>query len=152
MSIALGSDHAGFDLKSAIIRHLEKIGREYKDYGVYSEESADYPDLAAAVSTAVQNGKSDFGIVICGTGIGVSIAANKHVGIRAALCAESYSARCAREHNNANVLALGSRVTGVGLAVEIVDVFLEASFEGGRHLRRIEKIDRIEQIENNKRE
>ncbi len=144
MKIALGNDHAGYDLKEEIAAHLDNSGCEIKDHGVFTREKADYPDIAEKVSQAVQAGEVDFGILICGTGIGMSIAANKHKGIRAALCAEPYSARCAREHNNANILTLGSRVTGPGLAIDIIDAFMAASFEGGRHLHRIEKITGIE--------
>lgn len=144
MKIALGSDHAGFSLKETIAGHLEETGRPYKDFGVFSEDSADYPDNAALVARAVQSEDYDYGIIICGTGIGVSIAANKHRGIRAALCSEAYSALCSREHNNANILAMGSRVIGPGLALHIVETFLTTPFSGGRHSRRLEKIALIE--------
>lgn len=144
MKIALGSDHAGFPLKETIADYLKTTARIYKDFGVYSEESSDYPDNATLVAQAVQSGGYDFGITICGTGIGVSIAANKHHGIRAALCCEAYSAQCAREHNDANILAMGSRVIGPGLAISIVEVFLTTSFSGGRHIRRVDKITSIE--------
>lgn len=144
MKIALGSDHAGFQLKDNIIKHLKTAERSYEDFGVFSEASADYPDLAALVAKAVLSGECKYGILICGTGIGMSIAANKYKGIRAALCGETYSAHCARKHNNANVLTMGSRVIGPGLAVEIVEAFLNTSFEGGRHLRRLDKITTIE--------
>lgn len=144
MKIALGSDHAGYNLKEEIAEQLKSRGCLIKDCGVFSRESSDYPDTAETVSGAVQSGGVDFGILICGTGIGMSIAANKRKGIRAALCAESYSARCARQHNNANILALGSRVTGVGLALEIINVFLATSFEGGRHQGRVDKVTELE--------
>ena len=144
MKIALGSDHAGFSLKETIAGHLKATGRPYKDYGVFSEERADYPDNAALVAGAVQSGDFDCGIIICGTGIGVSIAANKHQGIRAALCTNAYTALCSREHNDANVLALGSRVTGPGLALHITETFLTTAFGGGRHGLRLEKINLIE--------
>ena len=144
MKIALGSDHAGYDLKEEVAVHLKNSGCEIKDHGVFSRDSADYPDTAETVSQAVQSGEVDFGILVCGTGIGMSIAANKRKGIRAALCAEPYSARCAREHNNANILTLGSRVPGPGLAINITDVFMATSFEGGRHLRRVDKITELE--------
>ncbi|MDY6825892.1 MAG: ribose 5-phosphate isomerase B [Bacillota bacterium] len=144
MKLALGSDHAGFRLKKEIIAYLEEKKDEYVDYGVFDEQSADYPDLAAPVAEAVSKGECRFGILICGTGIGMSIAANKYTGIRAALCGEAYSARCAREHNDANVLTMGSRVIGAGLAIDIVETFVNTSFEGGRHSRRLEKIMRVE--------
>ncbi len=144
MKIALGSDHAGFMLKERIIGHLHEYGRLYKDYGVLSEDSVDYPDIAVLVVNAVLSGEYEYGVLICGTGIGMSIAANKHKGIRAALCSEAYSASCAREHNNANVLTMGSRVVGPGLAVDIVESFLSASFDGGRHMRRLDKISLLE--------
>ncbi len=144
MKIALGCDHAGFQLKNYIVEHLKTAERSYEDFGVFSEESVDYSDQATLVCKAVISGECRFGILICGTGIGMSIAANKYKGIRAALCSETYSARCARQHNNANILTMGSRVIGLGLAAEIVGVFLAASFEGGRHVKRLEKISIIE--------
>lgn len=144
MKIALGCDHAGFQLKNYIVEHLKTAERSYEDFGVFSEESVDYSDQATLVCKAVISGECRFGILICGTGIGMSIAANKYKGIRAALCSETYSARCARQHNNANILTMGSRVIGPGLAAEIVGVFLAASFEGGRHVKRLEKISIIE--------
>ncbi len=144
MKIALGSDHAGFLLKESVVEYLRAAELSYKDFGVSSEESVDYPDIAVSVVNAVQAGECEFGILICGTGIGMTITANKHRGIRAALCSEAYSARCAREHNDANVLTMGSRVIGPGLAVDVVESFLKASFDGGRHARRLEKISLIE--------
>ncbi|ADQ04091.1 sugar-phosphate isomerase, RpiB/LacA/LacB family [Caldicellulosiruptor owensensis OL] len=144
MKIAIGSDHAGFSLKEAIKKHLETRGIEYKDFGTYSPESCDYPDIAKEVAIALKNGEFEFGILICGTGIGISIAANKVKGIRAALCHDTFSAKAARAHNNANILAMGARVIGEGLACEIVDAFLSSTFEGGRHQRRVDKIHLIE--------
>ncbi|ADL41906.1 sugar-phosphate isomerase, RpiB/LacA/LacB family [Caldicellulosiruptor obsidiansis OB47] len=144
LKLAIGSDHAGFNLKEAVKKHLDKKGIEYKDFGTYSEESCDYPDIAKDVALAVKNGQYDFGILICGTGIGISIAANKVRGIRAALCHDTFSAKAARAHNNANILAMGARVIGEGLACEIVDAFLSSAFEGGRHQRRVDKIHLIE--------
>ncbi len=144
MTIAIGSDHAGFQLKEEVVRHLRESGKTCRDMGVFDEKSADYPDIAAAVVEAVAAGECFCGILICGTGIGMSIAANKRSGIRAALCGDPYSARCAREHNDANILTMGSRVIGPGLAVEIVEVFLNASFTGGRHSSRLEKIIQME--------
>jgi ribose 5-phosphate isomerase B len=144
VKIAIGSDHAGFSLKEAVKKHLEKKGIEFKDFGTYSQESCDYPDIAKDVALAVKNEEFTFGILICGTGIGISIAANKVRGIRAALCHDTFSAKAARAHNNANILAMGARVIGEGLACEIVDAFLASNFEGGRHQRRIDKIHLIE--------
>lgn len=144
MKIAIGSDHGGFQLKQEIIKHLGKKNLEIKDFGTYSEESCDYPDIALAVGENVVNKECDLGILICGTGIGISISANKVPGVRAALCSDTFSAHATRQHNNANILALGQRVVGPGLALDIVDAFLNASFEGDRHLRRINKISEIE--------
>lgn len=141
MKVALGSDHAGFQLKNCILEHLSHTSIAFHDFGVFSEASADYPDLANLVCGAVASQGYDSGILICGTGIGMSIAANRHKGIRAALCAEPFSASYARRHNNANILTMGSRVIGPGLALEVVDTFLRSSFEGGRHQRRIAKIE-----------
>lgn len=145
MLIALGSDHAGFQLKEQVISFLKSSGLNYKDFGVYNEENADYPDQATLVVQAIESGESTFGILICGTGIGMSIVANKHRGIRAALCSEPYSARLAREHNNANVLTMGSRVIGPGMAAEIVSIFIQTEYAGGRHERRLGKIEKLEQ-------
>ncbi|HED23758.1 MAG TPA: ribose 5-phosphate isomerase B [Firmicutes bacterium] len=144
MKLALGSDHAGFRLKKEIITYLNMNNYECVDFGVFDEQSADYPDLAAPVTEAVNEGTCRFGILICGTGIGMSIAANKYPGIRAALCGEPYSARCAREHNDANILTMGARVIGAGLAADIVETFLNTSFAGGRHSQRLDKITRVE--------
>lgn len=143
--IAIGSDHGGFELKNHIIEHLKEKGIEYKDYGTYEEKSVDYPDCAAPVCEAVLDGSSDKGILICGTGIGISIAANKFNGIRAALCSDVYSAKMSKEHNNANIICLGGRVTGRELAFMIVDTWLDAEFQGGRHADRIAKIHKIEE-------
>ena len=143
--IAIGCDHGGFELKEHIKKHLEAIGEEYKDYGTYSEDSVDYPDCAAPVCEAVQDGTADKGILICGTGIGISIAANKHKGIRAALCSDVYSATMTKVHNNANIICMGGRVIGRELAFMIVDAWLNAEFEGGRHEQRIAKIHKIEE-------
>ena len=142
--IAIGSDHGGFALKQAVMQHLSALGLEYKDYGTYTEESCDYPIYAEAVARAVTSGAAEKGILICGTWIGVSIAANKVQGIRAALCGDCYSAEYTRRHNDANVLALGARVTGAGLAEKIVDTFLQTGFEGGRHARRVALISDLE--------
>lgn len=147
MKVALGADHGGYDLKEEIRKHLEEKGYDILDLGTHSHDSVDYPRFGFAVGDAVINGKAELGIVVCGTGLGISMAANKVSGIRAAVCTETYSARMAREHNNANVLALGGRVTGVGLALDIVDVFVKTDFAGGRHARRVELITDIEKGE-----
>ena len=142
--LAIGSDHGGFALKQEIMQHLREKGVEYKDFGTYTEESCDYPEFGEAVARAVAGGECERGIAICGTGIGISIAANKVRGIRAAVCGDCYSAEMTRRHNDANVLCMGARVVGSGLAMKIVDVFLETPFEGGRHARRVAKIHEIE--------
>jgi ribose 5-phosphate isomerase B len=140
--IALGSDQAGYELKQVIIKHLEERGLEYKDYGSYSADSVDYPVYGKKVAHAVADGECDRGILICGTGIGISIAANKVKGIRAALCSDCFSAEATRLHNDANILAFGARVVGAGLAVKIVDTFLDTPFSGvERHQRRIDMIE-----------
>ncbi len=145
--IAIGCDHGGFELKEHIIKHLEDKGVEFKDYGTYSEDSVDYPDYAKKVCNAITEGEADKGILICGTGIGISIAANKHKGIRAALCSDVYSTKMTRMHNDSNVICLGGRVTGRELAFMIVDTWLDTKFEGGRHSMRIAKIHDIEEMQ-----
>ena len=147
--IALGGDHAGFSLKEAIRKHLENAGYVIEDLGTWSEESVDYPDYGRAVGERVAARRSDMGIAVCGTGIGISIAANKVRGVRAAVAHDVMTARLAREHNNANILAVGGRVVTETQAIEIVDVFLGTQFAGGRHERRIEKITQIEANECN---
>ncbi len=142
--LAIGSDHGGFALKQEVMEHLREKGVEYKDFGTYTEESCDYPEFGEAVARAVASGECERGIAICGTGIGISIAANKVRGVRAAVCGDCYSAEMTRRHNDANVLCMGGRVVGDGLALKIVDVFLETPFEGGRHARRVGKIHEIE--------
>lgn len=144
MRIAIGSDHAGYHLKAEIAAALREDGHQVDDYGTHSTESCDYPDFAQVVAEAVRDGRCDVGILVCGTGIGMSIAANKVPGVRAALCAEPFSARMARAHNDANVLCLGARVVGPGLALETVRAFLSAQFEGGRHQRRVERVMAME--------
>lgn len=144
MKIALGADHGGYELKNAIRTHLEERGIEILDFGTNSKESVDYPKYGFKVGQAILKGEADLGIVVCGTGLGISMAANKVPGIRAALCTETYSARMSREHNNANVLALGGRVIGVGLALDIVDIFINTPFAGGRHARRVDLLTSIE--------
>lgn len=144
MKMALGSDHGGFELKEVVKKHLDELNIEYKDFGCNSCESVDFADYSLPVAEAVAAGKYERGILICGTGIGISIAANKVPGIRAALCSDTFSAKMCRRHNNANILAMGGRVTGPGLALDIVDEFLKGEFEGGRHARRLEKVTAIE--------
>lgn len=144
MRIAIGSDHGGYQLKEEIKKALLAKKHEIEDFGTHSTDSCDYPDIALPLAQAVAQGKFDRGILICGTGIGISIAANKVPGIRAALCHDTFSARASREHNDANILALGERVIGRGLALEIVDVWLAAEFAGGRHQKRVDKITAIE--------
>ena len=140
--IALAADHGGFELKKEVMAHLDARGLEYKDFGTYSDASCDYPVYGKAVAKAVASGEYERGIIICGTGIGISIAANKVHGIRAALCGDCFSAEATRQHNDANVLALGARVVGPGLALKIVDTFLDTPFSNGeRHIRRIEMIE-----------
>lgn len=144
MKIGIGSDHGGFELKEYIKEYLDKEGISYIDYGTNSLDSVDYPDYGEKVAKAVVSKEVDRAIVICGTGIGISIACNKVKGIRCALCGDTYSARMSREHNNANILALGGRVVGRDLAIEIVSIWLKSEFAGGRHEKRIEKISEIE--------
>ena len=140
--IALGCDHGGYKLMQEIKAHLEKRGLEYKDFGTYSDASCDYPEYAKAAAKAVASGECERGIVICGTGIGVSMTANKIKGIRCAVCGDCFSAKATREHNDANMLALGARVTGSGLALMITDIFLDTPFsDEERHIRRIGMIE-----------
>lgn len=145
--IALGSDHVGIELKRVIIQYFNEKNIEFKDIGAFSEERTDYPIFAEKVAKSVVNGECEKGIIFCGTGIGISIAANKVNGIRAVVCSDCYSAKLSKEHNNTNILALGSRVVGIELAKLIVDTWLETEFEGGRHQRRIEQISKIESNE-----
>lgn len=144
MCLALGSDHGGYRLKETIKEYLDEIGVAYRDFGAFNAETTDYPDYAYKVATAVAAGECERGILCCGTGIGVSITANKVLGIRAALCHDTFSARAAREHNDANILTMGERVIGPGLAKDIVAAWMAAGFSGGRHARRLEKIKAIE--------
>lgn len=143
--LAIGSDHGGYELKEYIKKHLDTLGVEYHDFGTYSEDSVDYPDIAKKVGDAIVSGECERGILICGTGIGISIAANKIKGIRAALCGDVYSAKMCRQHNNANILCMGGRVIGRELAYMIVDTYLNEAFEGGRHQNRVDKIHALEQ-------
>lgn len=138
--IAIGGDHAGYEYKQLLVKKLEKEGVSVKDFGPFSPESVDYPDFVHPVATAVENGQSEFGILICGSGNGVAITANKHQGIRAAICWQEKLAALARQHNNANVLCLPARFIDFSLAEKIVDTFFSSDFEGGRHARRVAKI------------
>lgn len=144
MKITIGSDHGAVELKDAVKKVLADLDVEFDDVGTFGTDSVDYPDIAEKVCAAVTNGKSDRGIVLCGTGIGISIAANKIHGIRCALCNDVYSAKMSRKHNNANVLAMGGRVIGHGSAEEIVRAWIATEFEGGRHERRVNKISKLE--------
>ena len=145
--IGIGCDHGGFELKEAVRKHLEEQGIAYRDFGSYTPERCDYPVVAEAVARAVVAGEVEKGILICGTGIGVSIAANKVKGIRAALCGDCYSAEYTRRHNDANILTMGARVTGSGLACKIVDTFLSTGFDGSYHADRVALISDIERRE-----
>ena len=140
--IVIASDHAGVDLKARIVELIGEIGHDVRDLGPADTTSVDYPDFAHAVARAVETGEAERGILVCGTGIGMSLAANRHPLVRAALCHDAFTAEMARRHNDANVLCIGSRSTGPGVAEQIVRIFLETSFEGGRHQRRVEKIER----------
>ncbi|WP_205727861.1 ribose 5-phosphate isomerase B [Flammeovirga pectinis] len=140
MKLAIGGDHAGYEYKDEIIKHLEANGHEVKDFGPFSTASCDYPDYVHPLATAVENGEYEFGITICGSGIGVSMVANKHKGIRAGLCWEPVLAALTRQHNNANVLSMPARFISLARAIEIVDTFISTEFEGGRHQNRVDKI------------
>lgn len=140
--LILGSDHAGYALKDELEAALVEAGHEVEDLGAHDGGSVDYPDFAHQVASRVQTGEG-LGVLVCGTGIGMSMAANRHLGVRAAVVSDTFSARMAREHNDANVLCIGSRVVGKGLALDIVNAFLGAEFEGGRHARRVGKIDPV---------
>jgi len=142
MDIAMGSDHAGLELKNTCKDHLERLpGHRVKDFGVFTEESCDYPIVGQELSRAVARGDYERGILICGTGLGMAIVANRYRGVRAALCHNLYTARMSRLHNDANILVMGGRVIGKGLALEMLDLFLDTPFEGGRHQRRLDQID-----------
>ncbi len=144
MKLAIASDHAGFELKRALLGALQARSLEAEDLGTHGGDSVDYPDFAAKVARAVSQGKASLGVLVCGTGIGMSIAANKHRGIRAAVCSTEFEARMARAHNDANVLCLGARVVGAGVAEAILRAFIEQPFEAGRHQQRVEKIRDLE--------
>lgn len=145
MKIAIGNDHVALELKNHITKYVEAKGYEVVNFGTDSSDTCDYPVYGEKVAKAVASGECDLGILICGTGIGISLAANKVKGIRAAVCSEPYSARLTRQHNNANIIAFGARVVGQAMAEMIVDEFLDAEYEGGRHARRVDLITRIEQ-------
>ena len=144
--IAIACDHGGYELKKDIIKHLNARGFEIVDFGCDSTQSVDYPDYALPASQAVAKGECDLGILICGTGIGMSLCANKVKGIRAACCSDTFSARMTRMHNNSNILCFGARVVGLGLATDMVDLFLDTEFEGERHNQRIAKMMAIENL------
>jgi ribose 5-phosphate isomerase B len=139
--LAIGSDHAGLELKQALAKELAQRGYTLRDFGTNAAASCDYPDFAHALARAIEQGELERGILVCGTGVGMSIAVNRHRGVRAVVCSEPFSARASRQHNDANVLCLGARVVGVGTALDIVDAFLDAAFEGGRHAGRVAKIE-----------
>ena len=143
--IALGADHGGYALKEEVKKYLEEKGIAYKDFGCHGPESVDYPDMAVPPCKAVVAGECEKALLFCGTGVGISIAANKVKGIRACCCSDTFSAKYTRLHNDANVLCMGGRVVGAGLALEMVELFLNTAFEGGRHERRVEKLMAIEQ-------
>jgi ribose 5-phosphate isomerase B len=143
MRIAIGADHAGFSVKQSIATHLQEAGHQVIDLGTYSDERVDYPDFGAAVGHAVASGDADRGVCVCGSGIGIAIAANKVPGVRAATVHDVTSAHLAREHNDANVVCVGARLIGADVAREAVDAFLAATFEGGRHVARVSKIDAL---------
>ncbi len=141
MQVVIGCDHAGFELKEKVVSHMKKLGYAVTDVGTDSLTSCDYPVFADLVCKSILSGEAELGILVCGTGIGMSMAANKHKGIRAAACSDTFSARLTRNHNDANVLCLGARVIGEGLACDLVDAFLTADFEGGKHQRRIDMLE-----------
>ena len=141
--IVIGADHAGYELKNIVARHLSEKGYTVFDVGTDSADSCDYPIFADALCKKIQLGECELGILVCGTGIGMSIAANKHSGIRAACCSDTYSAKLTRQHNDANVLCFGARVVGEGLALELVDIFVDTEYEGGKHARRVAMLDEL---------
>ncbi len=145
MKLAIGCDHGGFQLKEAVRAYLEGHGLEYEDFGAYSTDSVDYAPIAAKVAHAVVDGKADFGVIVCSTGLGVSMAANKVKGIRAAVCTNEFCAEMTRRHNNANVLCMGGKVVDAETGVKLLEIFLNTGFDGGRHQRRIDQIAQIEE-------
>lgn len=144
MKIAIGCDHGGLEHKNAIVEHLKERGFEIIDFGIYEQKSVDYPEIAVKVANCIVSGEAERGFLVCGTGIGMSLAANKVKGIRAAACSEHFSAKYTRLHNDSNILCLGGRVIGVGTALELADLFVDTEFEGGRHQRRVDMITAIE--------
>jgi ribose 5-phosphate isomerase B len=140
-AIGIGCDHAGLELKSSLFEELVRRGSAPRDFGTNSSASCDYPDFAHALASAIERGEIARGLLVCGTGIGMSISANRHPGVRAVVCSDSFSARMAREHNDANVLCIGSRVVGLGVALDLLDAFLGTAFAGGRHAPRVAKIN-----------
>ena len=144
MKVAFACDHAGYTLKEAVLKHLKEMGYEVEDFGCYSPERVDYPVMGEKAARAVASGECALGVLICGTGIGISLAANRVRGIRAAVCSEPYSAELTRRHNDANMIAFGARVVGEGTACAILDAFFNAKFEGGRHKTRVDMLDKIE--------
>ena len=149
MKIAIGCDHGGFEHKNAIAEHLKERGFEVTDFGIYENKSVDYPEIALKVANSVSSGENELGILVCGTGIGMSMAANKVNGIRAAAVSDHFSAKYTRLHNNANILCLGGRVIGIGTALELADLFVDTEYEGGRHQKRIDMITDIEKSQQN---
>ena len=143
--IAIANDHSALEMKKEIMSLLDEMGLEYKDFGAYSSESCNYPVFGARAARAVASGECEFGILLCGTGLGIGLAANKIKGIRAALCSDYFSAKYTRLHNDANVICMGGRTIGPGLALELVDIFLNTPFEGGRHARRVEQLMKLEE-------
>ena len=143
MMIAIACDHAGFNLKEKVRGWLEKNNIKYRDFGAYDAQRVEYYEYAHKVCGSINSGEADFGILLCGSGIGMAMAANKHKNIRAACCSDTYSARMTRQHNDANVLTMGERVTGYGLALDIVKIFLETEFEGGRHQPRVDELNKL---------
>lgn len=144
MKLVIGSDHGGFQLKGVLLKELEKLGHQVTDAGAYTADSVDYPDVASQLAKRVAEGEFERGILVCGTGVGVSIAANKIHGVRAGVVSDTFSAKMCRAHNDCNVLCLGERVVGAGLALELVNAFLTTPFEGGRHERRVDKIRQLD--------
>lgn len=149
MKIAIGCDHGGFEHKNAIAEHLKERGFEVTDFGIYENKSVDYPEIALKVANSVAAGENTLGILVCGTGIGMSMAANKVNGIRAAAVSDHFSAKYTRLHNNANILCLGGRVIGIGTALELADLFVDTEYEGGRHQKRLDMITEIEKSQKN---
>jgi ribose 5-phosphate isomerase B len=139
--IGVGCDHAGLELKRSLVSELERRGLSLRDFGTNSGDSCDYPDFAHALSAAIERGEIARGLLVCGTGVGMSISANRHPGVRAVVCSDAFSARMAREHNDANVLCIGARVVGLGVALDLLDAFLATAFAGGRHASRVAKIN-----------